>query len=80
MIGASSAAVYGDPKVIPVNEKTVPNPVSPYGADKLSMEYYIKAFSNTFDLNCISLRFFNVYGIGQSNSYAGVITKIFGKN
>lgn len=79
VIGASSAAIYGDPKIVPVNEKTVPNPVSPYGADKLSMENYFKAFSNTYDLNTISLRFFNVYGIGQSNSYAGVITKFIEK-
>lgn len=79
IIGASSAAIYGDPKIVPVNEKTVPNPVSPYGADKLSMENYFKAFSNTYDLNTISLRFFNVYGIGQSNSYAGVITKFIEK-
>ncbi len=79
LVGASSAAIYGDPKTIPVNEKTVPNPVSPYGADKLSMEYYIKAFSNTYNLNSVSLRFFNVYGIGQSNSYAGVITKFMKK-
>ena len=79
IIGASSAAIYGDPKIVPVNEKTVPNPVSPYGADKLSMENYFKAFSNIYDLNTISLRFFNVYGIGQSNSYAGVITKFIEK-
>lgn len=79
LIAASSAAVYGDPEKISVNEKTIPNPVSPYGADKLSMEYYVKAFSNTYDLNSISLRFFNVYGDGQSNSYAGVITKFIHK-
>ena len=75
IIGASSAAVYGDPLKLPVNEKTIPNPVSPYGADKLSMENYFRAFANAFEMNCVSLRFFNVYGNGQSNSYAGVITK-----
>ncbi|MHA7733163.1 NAD-dependent epimerase/dehydratase family protein [Nitrosopumilus sp. S6] len=78
-IGASSAAIYGDPKQIPVTEETVPNPVSPYGADKLSMESYIRAFANAFDMNSISLRFFNVYGKGQSNEYAGVITKFIEK-
>lgn len=74
-IGASSAAVYGDPKELPVKENSVPNPVSPYGAEKLAMEHYITAFSNIYDLNSISLRFFNVYGAYQSNAYAGVITK-----
>lgn len=75
IVVASSAAVYGNPSSVPVTEKTVPNPVSPYGADKLAMEYYVKAFSNVFNLNAISLRFFNVYGKGQSGAYAGVITK-----
>jgi|APSaa5957512535_1039671.scaffolds.fasta_scaffold01937_12 UDP-glucose 4-epimerase len=75
IIAASSAAVYGNSKIIPVNEDSIPNPVSPYGADKLSMEFYLRAFANAFNLNTISLRFFNVYGNGQSNAYAGVITK-----
>ena len=78
-ISASSAAVYGNPTEIPVSEKTVPNPVSPYGAEKLSLEFYAKAFANAYDMNCISLRFFNVYGKGQSNEYAGVITKFMEK-
>jgi len=75
IIAASSAAVYGNTKIIPVTEDSILNPVSPYGADKISMEFYIRAFANTFNLNAISLRFFNVYGKGQSNAYAGVITK-----
>lgn len=79
IIAASSAATYGDPKTIPVSENTVPNPVSPYGADKLAMEFYVKAFCNAFGLNGISLRFFNVYGEGQTNAYAGVITKFMNK-
>jgi len=74
-IAASSASIYGNPATIPVTEQTIPNPVSPYGAEKLSLEFYAKAFSNVYDMNCISLRFFNVYGKGQSNAYAGVITK-----
>ena len=78
-ISASSAAVYGNPTEIPVSEKTVPNPVSPYGAEKLSLEFYGKSFANAYDMNCISLRFFNVYGKGQSNEYAGVITKFMEK-
>lgn len=79
VIGASSAAIYGNPKTIPVTEDTVPNPISPYGADKLSMEFYLRAFANAFNLNTVSLRFFNVYGSGQSNAYAGVITKFIEK-
>jgi len=78
-ISASSAAIYGNPLEIPVSEKTIPNPVSPYGAEKISLEFYAKAFANAYEMNCISLRFFNVYGKGQSNEYAGVITKFIEK-
>ena len=78
-ITASSAAIYGDPEETPVTEDTIPNPVSPYAADKLAMEAYVRAFANTFDLDSISLRFFNVYGKGQRSAYAGVITKFMQK-
>lgn len=80
-IAASSAAVYGDCEdpnsPIAENSKTVP--LSPYAASKLQMEQYIKTFANNFDMNTISLRFFNIYGIGQSPEYAGVITKFLEK-
>ena len=61
IIGASSAAVYGNPSQIPVTEETIPNPVSPYGADKISMEFYLRAFANAYDMNSISLRFFKIF-------------------
>jgi UDP-glucose 4-epimerase len=75
IISASSAAVYGNPLQIPLEEKMKPNPLSPYGASKLSTEAYLQSFANSYDLNCISLRFFNIYGIDQTIQYAGVITK-----
>lgn len=79
IITASSAAVFGHKKDLPVSENSHLEPISPYGASKLSMEHYVQAFANTYDLNCVTLRFFNVYGNGQSDAYAGVITK-FMKN
>ena len=75
VIAASSAAVYGNPETLPLSESSMTVPLSPYGASKLSMEYYLKAFSYSYDMNCISLRIFNAYGPYQSNAYAGVITK-----
>ncbi|MGI0059553.1 MAG: NAD-dependent epimerase/dehydratase family protein [Nitrosotalea sp.] len=75
VIAPSSAAVYGDQKDLPISENSYTSPISPYGATKLAMEHYLQAFSNCYDLNCISLRLFNVYGSGQTSSYAGVITK-----
>lgn len=75
VIATSSAAVYGDQDDLPISENSFTKPISPYGASKLAMEHYMGAFSTCYDLNCISLRLFNVYGKGQSSQYAGVITK-----
>lgn len=79
VIAASSAAVYGNPKDLPLSENSQTTPISPYGASKLAMENYMQAFSHSYDLNCISLRFFNIYGKGHSDNYAGVITKFMEK-
>lgn len=75
IIFASSAAVYGNPVNLPLVENMSTNPLSPYGASKLAAEKYLQAFSNSYNLNSISLRFFNIYGIDQTIQYAGVITK-----
>lgn len=75
IIAPSSAAIYGDQKDLPISENSNTKPISPYGATKLAMESYLQAFSNCYDLNCVSLRLFNVYGNGQTHAYAGVITK-----
>ena len=75
VIATSSAAVYGSCDDLPLSENLYPNPISPYGASKLAVEYYLKAFANCYDMNCITLRPFNVYGLGQTGDYAGVITK-----
>jgi len=79
IIVASSAAVYGEPENLPVSENSPTNPLSPYGESKLNMEKYTQKFSQDNNLDCILLRFFNIYGEGQSDAYAGVITK-FMKN
>ena len=75
VIAASSAAVYGKPEKMPLDENSPTNSISPYGASKIALEQYLKAFSNCYEINSIALRFFNIYGIGQSSAYAGVITK-----
>jgi len=77
IIIASSAAVYddaGSSKTI-LYEKSKKNPSSPYGKSKLKMEEKTKEFVETNKMNCVIFRFFNIYGIGQSDEYAGVITK-----
>ncbi len=76
LIISSSAAVYGEsPPDVKLTEKSVMNPISPYGESKMQMEQNIKEFASKHDIDYVILRFFNIYGIGQSSEYAGVITK-----
>lgn len=70
----STAAVYGIPEYLPIDEKHPLNPISNYGISKMSSEFYCKNFGIPF----VILRPFNVYGIRQSNEYAGVISKFIG--
>ena len=79
VIVASSAAVYGQPKELPLTESCPLLPVSPYGKSKVEMEKILQDFSKEYGLNGISLRFFNVYGKNQTDEYAGVITKFMKK-
>jgi UDP-glucose 4-epimerase len=76
IIVASSAAVYGEGSPnVKLTEKSKTNPISPYGESKIKMEDEIKKIASECGINYIILRFFNIYGIGQSSEYAGVITK-----
>jgi len=75
IVFASSAAVYGDSTEIPITEKSLTNPISPYGKSKLSAEITIKKICEENDLKYVILRMFNVYGKGQNENYSGVITK-----
>ena len=80
VIAASSAAVYGEgEKNVKLTEKSETNPISPYGESKLDMENEIIKFTSKQNLNGTILRFFNIYGIGQTPEYAGVITKFIEK-
>lgn len=73
---ASSAAVYGHVNTLPIPEDIELKPISPYGASKVAAEEIMTAYANldVFD-SIISLRIFNVFGEGQSDEYAGVISK-----
>ncbi|MDO5647205.1 NAD-dependent epimerase/dehydratase family protein [Paracoccus sp. (in: a-proteobacteria)] len=77
VIYASSAAVYGDRGDAVCAEGDVPAPISPYGADKLGCEHQARAMAAVHGVPSVGLRFFNVYGPGQSpdSSYAGVISR-----
>jgi len=74
IVYASSSSIYGNPKSIPINENASRNPINPYGKTKLDDEILAEQYSK-LGVKIIGLRYFNVYGTGQTNDYAGVITK-----
>jgi UDP-glucose 4-epimerase len=78
VVFASSSSVYGEVKTMPIIENTKRKPIHPYGQTKLECEFLAEKFSKD-GLKVIGLRYFNVYGVGQNDAYAGVITKFLNK-
>jgi UDP-glucose 4-epimerase len=74
VVFASSASVYGNVNKIPISEDISKNPINPYGKTKLEGEKLATEYTKK-NLSVIGLRYFNVFGIGQNVTYAGVITK-----
>ncbi|MCK5833949.1 NAD-dependent epimerase/dehydratase family protein [bacterium] len=76
IVFASSAAIYGDNPELPKNEMMLPEPQSPYAVAKITGEYYLKTYAELYGLECVALRYFNVYGPRQdpSSPYSGVIS------
>ena len=62
IVFSSTAAVYGEPKVIPITEDSETQPTSPYGESKLMMEKMFKWADIAHDIRFVSLRYFNVAG------------------
>lgn len=80
IVVASSAAVYGEGlSGISFSEDVEANPISPYGESKKRMEEEIRKFALKNNITYSILRFFNIFGIGQTPEYAGVITKFVKK-
>ena len=75
VVYASSSSVYGNPKKIPIKESYEKNPINPYAETKLKKEELAKKYSE-MGVKVIGLRYFNVFGKGQSKEYAGVL-KLF---
>ena len=74
-IYAASSSTYGDSKELPKAEDRIGNPLSPYAVTKYVMELYARVFSDLYEMECIGLRYFNVFGRRQdpSGAYAAVI-------
>ena len=62
---SASSSAYGNTSVLPTPESNSTNPLSPYGAQKLMGEIYCRTFSQVYDIETVSLRYFNVYGERQ---------------
>lgn len=62
IVFSSTAATYGEPTKIPITEECMPNPTSAYGETKLAMEKMMKWFNLAYNINYVSLRYFNVAG------------------
>lgn len=75
IFSSTGGAIYGEAKTIPTPENYTCMPLSPYGIEKLMVEYYLNFYKKEYDLAHLILRFANVYGPRQnSKGEAGVIS------
>ncbi len=74
---ASSSSVYGDDPTLPKVELQLRRPLSPYAASKASFEHFARAWSASWGLHTVGLRFFNVFGPRQdpAGAYAAVVPR-----
>ena len=75
LIYAASSSTYGDSESLPKVEELIGKPLSPYAVTKYVNELYADVFSRTYGIECIGLRYFNVFGRRQdpNGAYAAVI-------
>lgn len=74
VVYSSSAAVFGELRVLPIREDHPLDPDSPYGVSKLAGEKMCLAYARLYDLETVCLRYFNVYGVNQRyDAYGNVI-------
>jgi UDP-glucose 4-epimerase len=76
VVFASSAAIYGEEPTLPKVETMRPEPMSPYGVEKIAGEHYLATWSKLFAVETVALRYFNVFGPRQDprSPYSGVIS------
>jgi UDP-glucose 4-epimerase len=74
VVYASSSSVYGHQNVVPILENFDKKPINPYGKTKLDDEQLAEKYTKQ-GVKIIGLRYFNIFGKGQTLEYAGVITK-----
>jgi len=77
IVYSSSAALFGEPKRLPIDEKSPLEPDSPYGVSKMAGEKHILCFGKLYGIDVVALRYFNVYGINQRYDAYGNVVPIF---
>jgi nucleoside-diphosphate-sugar epimerase len=77
VVYAASSSAYGDTPTLPKHEAMPPDPISPYAVAKLASEHYMVSFYRCYQLETVSLRYFNIFGPRQdpSSPYSGVLAK-----
>src|SRR5579863_9622619 len=77
IVYAASSSAYGDTPTLPKHEGMKPDPISPYAVAKLASEQYMISFYRCYQLETVSLRYFNIFGPRQdpSSPYSGVLAK-----
>ncbi|MGC9172454.1 SDR family oxidoreductase [Caldisericum sp.] len=80
VFASTGGALYGEPKVLPANEDTPIEPLSPYGVAKYCVENYLNYFKRLYGIERVILRYANVYGPRQDPlGEAGVISIFTGR-
>lgn len=75
VVFASSAAIYGHPSSLPIDEDHPKEPASPYGLEKLTADHYCRLYHDLYGVETVALRYFNAYGPRQQGGdYSGVIS------
>lgn len=77
LVYSSSAAIFGEPKKLPIDEEHPLAPDSPYGVSKLGGELHCLCYAKLYEMDIICLRYFNVYGPNQRFDAYGNVIPIF---
>jgi UDP-glucose 4-epimerase len=79
IFASTGGAIYGDPRELPVTEKAIPEPLSPYGIHKLTAEHYFRIYRYLHGIDYTVLRYPNVYGPRQDPKGEAGVVAIFSK-
>lgn len=77
VIYPASAAIFGEPKYLPIDEEHPLNMISGYGVSKHTVEHYLAVYKALYNLDYVALRYSNVYGPRQDSTGEGGVVAIF---